>query len=124
MTNEEIAQKWVEGLTVIRSHLAVINDDAAWQQEPNRVLAATDRLAKLKSWCLEVMAAWPEMREKFLEDIARREEADGRDRPSALQDAESAVFRFDKTAEPEDRKQHPEVDSGLVRHQGRPLRTA
>jgi len=72
MSNEEIAQEWVQGLSVIKSHIAKVQDDREWQTNPGAVLAATDRIHDLKEWCLSVMTAWPAMREKFLEDIERR----------------------------------------------------
>jgi len=72
VTNEEIAQKWITGLSVVRHHMAVVSDQRVWQSSPAQALAATDRINGLKEWCLKVMEAMPEMREKFLEDIDQR----------------------------------------------------
>jgi len=72
VTNEDIAQQWVEKLPVIRRYLDITRDDLIWQEDPQRVLDATNRITGLKQWCLKVMETMPEMREKFLEDIEQR----------------------------------------------------
>lgn len=78
MTNEDIAQQWVEGLSIIRRHIDMAMDPELWQSDPKKVLAATDRINGLKQWCLEVMVKMPEMKNYLIRDIEERGGCDGR----------------------------------------------
>jgi len=77
VTNEDVAQQWVEGLSIIRRHIDMAMDPELWQNDPKKALAATDRINGLKQWCLEVMEKMPELKKYFLQDIKEREICDG-----------------------------------------------
>lgn len=77
MTNEDVAQQWVEGLSIIRRHIDMAMDPDLWQNDPKRALAATDRINGLKQWCLEVMEKMPELKNYFIQDIEERGSCDG-----------------------------------------------
>ena len=77
MTNEDVAQQWVEGLSIIRRHIDVAMDPELWQSDPKKVLAATDRINRLKQWCLDDIEKMPEMKEYFIRDIEERGSCDG-----------------------------------------------
>jgi len=74
MTHEDIAQKWVDGLPIIKQHVEITNSKELWQSDPQKVLKAANRIKDLKQWCLKVMEAMPEMESCFLSDIQEREE--------------------------------------------------
>lgn len=72
MTNEDIAQRWVETIPVIRRHIEIAVDPEIWQSDPKKTLAAIDRIDGLKKWCLNVMEQIPEMESYFLQEIEER----------------------------------------------------
>lgn len=74
MTNEDLAQKWVEELSIIKQHIEITSSKELWQSNPQKVLKAVNRIKDLKQWCLKVMEAMPEMKNYFLSDIQEREE--------------------------------------------------
>ncbi len=76
MTNEDVAQQWVEGLSIIRRHIDMAMDPELWQNDPKKALAATDRINGLKQWCLEVMERMPELKDYFIRDIEERGSCD------------------------------------------------
>jgi hypothetical protein len=44
MTHEDIAQKWVDGLSVIKQHVEITNSKELWQSDPQKVLKAANRI--------------------------------------------------------------------------------
>ena len=77
MTNEDVAQQWVEGLSIIRRHIDMAMDPELWQNDPQKALAATDRINGLKKWCLQVMETMPALKNNFIRDIEERGSCDG-----------------------------------------------
>ncbi|WP_020678109.1 hypothetical protein [Geopsychrobacter electrodiphilus] len=77
MTNEDVAQQWVEGLSIIRRHIDMAMDPELWQNDPQKALAATDRINGLKQWCLQVMETMPALKNNFIRDIEERGSCDG-----------------------------------------------
>lgn len=75
MTNNDIAQKWVQGLSVIKHHIEIADDIDLWQKDPQRVLKAVNRINDLKKWCLTLMEAIPEMEQYFIKGIEERNES-------------------------------------------------